>query len=530
MNKAKSPKPITYSLALLSLSVAMRQGVVLAATEEQQLVEIAKKLKPISDSQWSEIASSHIKDTYEVQKGDNLWNISRSLFGNPFYWPKVWTLNNHHIGNPHIITPGQKLVFSAGSSESMPNLSTGDGESTIAGAKTSTEAAVAADEKRAHDHEYDKLSPEAYAPEDSSMVSSDYEGLGIDRDIKIELENHFSFRVPALINDNTLPSLGEIVGSRREGVGLSENETVFIKSFGQDLQVGSYYSVFSDPQRIAEKRSDRTGYSYNTIGELHIIGVKDELYVAEVSKSQDVIKRGDKVYPLLPLVTEIKPTSARNSVESMVLFDPVYNGTNASQFRYVFFDRGLEDGVEVGNVFRIYDYYDPVTGKKITDSDFLHSADVIVIHATAQFSTGLILKSKSTITKGDIGVLLTDTSDLSKAKGDKTKSLDGKSKDPDKDLDDLDELDRISGEGLGRKEEQEVKELDQWDKTKDLEPSPTKEIQPQQQAPQTQTSQPDTLVPPSETPETPEPLEPLASPEGEAPSAGSNAPIDAPTN
>ena len=96
------------------------------ASEEQKLIEIAKQLKPINDSQWHEIAGTKVTDTYDIVKGDTLWDISKRLFGNSFYWPKIWSFNAG-IGNPHVVEPGQKLSFTSGSSESTPKLAPDSG-------------------------------------------------------------------------------------------------------------------------------------------------------------------------------------------------------------------------------------------------------------------------------------------------------------------------------------------------------------------------------------------------------------------
>src|SRR5438067_11043245 len=47
-------------------------------------------------------------DEYTIQKGDTLWDLSQKFLSNPWYWPKIWSLNPS-IENPHWIYPGNKL-------------------------------------------------------------------------------------------------------------------------------------------------------------------------------------------------------------------------------------------------------------------------------------------------------------------------------------------------------------------------------------------------------------------------------------
>lgn len=473
-----------------------------APTEEQQLAKIATQLKPISDEFWNEIAGSKQSEMYDIQKGDTLWDISQRLFGNANYWPKVWALNSK-IGNPHIVSPGEQLSFTPGSSSNLPKLEKSSGENSgapLAEATEPTEATysepfTASGTKK---KEYEKIHPNKWAPETyltKIQTQQQYDEMGIDKELKISIPRRFVFRVPALANDTTIPSLGEVVASRRDGKGLTEQETIFLSSNDQDLQVGTTYSVLSEPQYVRERKADRTAYLYNALGEVRIVGVRDDLYIGKITRAFDIISRGDKLYPLLPLIDSLKPVAAPNLLESLVITNSINNTTNIAQFRYIHFDRGIEDGVQIGNVFRVYAYDDPITQRKITDSDFLVVADALVVHSTAQFSTALVIRSRETFTRGDFGVLLTDVSDLEKQMRTREKSpfeeKSGENASPiDKELDELDELDRMTPDGLGTKEEKEIKELDYWDRNQEEKPQTPPELEP---------------IPESQSPESPEP-------------------------
>jgi len=66
----------------------------------------------ISSSQAEiELNPSH-PDTYVVQKGDTLWDISSRFLKSPWVWPEVWHANPQ-INNPHLIYPGDivSLVY-----------------------------------------------------------------------------------------------------------------------------------------------------------------------------------------------------------------------------------------------------------------------------------------------------------------------------------------------------------------------------------------------------------------------------------
>src|SRR3954470_18524896 len=43
-----------------------------------------------------------------VRHGDTLWDLSDGYYGNPWQWPKIWSMNPQ-VKNPHWIYPGDQL-------------------------------------------------------------------------------------------------------------------------------------------------------------------------------------------------------------------------------------------------------------------------------------------------------------------------------------------------------------------------------------------------------------------------------------
>ena len=44
---------------------------------------------------------------HQVVKGDNLWNISGTAYGNPYQWPLIYKTNQNKIKDADLIYPGQ---------------------------------------------------------------------------------------------------------------------------------------------------------------------------------------------------------------------------------------------------------------------------------------------------------------------------------------------------------------------------------------------------------------------------------------
>jgi len=96
---------------------------------------------PTPDDIWAEASGKQTARLYEVQKGDTLWSISKILFGDPNFWPKLWAINKQGILNPHFINPKMKIYFYEGTEEEAPTLTVGEN----APVEEAKETAVAAE-------------------------------------------------------------------------------------------------------------------------------------------------------------------------------------------------------------------------------------------------------------------------------------------------------------------------------------------------------------------------------------------------
>ena len=73
-----------------------------ALTQKAEQLERLKKEGILDGSAASSNANQH-----EVVKGDNLWNISGTAYGNPYQWPLIYKTNQDKIKDADLIYPGQ---------------------------------------------------------------------------------------------------------------------------------------------------------------------------------------------------------------------------------------------------------------------------------------------------------------------------------------------------------------------------------------------------------------------------------------
>jgi nucleoid-associated protein YgaU len=71
----------------------------------QKLVMPQVEVKPAVNE------TSQISNEYKVIRGDHLWKIALSAYGDGYGWTKIWEANKAQIPNPNLIEAGMTLVI-----------------------------------------------------------------------------------------------------------------------------------------------------------------------------------------------------------------------------------------------------------------------------------------------------------------------------------------------------------------------------------------------------------------------------------
>ena len=472
-------KRLRHSQFVTWLSVATALGLVATTrgfvahaavpkSPEAETLWLGRHLKPIPDDEWKNIAGTHTEERYGVVKGDTLFDISKRLFGDGKYWPKVWALNNGDITNPHLIRPGKMVAFSPGTGTSLPSLGIGDADHEDASVakidgqpRASMRLADAGN--RSTDWQHMPTQPWEYIP---AAMMENVDSSGLDRRSRVVFGTPKGIELEAFASTDKIEPLGHLVGARSEATYLTIGDTVYIEA-DKEVQVGEIYSLVQSPLALKAAKSDRSGYMYVVHGKVKIVGVKDKLFIGTLLNSFGYLDRDAQLVPVLPRIKTNDPIPGPSPLEAVIHTYRPFSTEFTSQHKLVFMDRGSDDGVQPGMVFRAYDHYDPNNGKKVTDSDFVIAAEIQVLQVSERFCTGLVTRSLSPIKENDTAILLTDVSDLKNHKGTTEHNGDAK---PDQDeINQLDDVD-VSG-GIGKKEERELRQLEK-DNEKDKTPNP----------------------------------------------------------
>jgi hypothetical protein len=434
-------------------------------TPEQEAVRIAKTLKSIPNDEWKQIAGDKVTAKYDIVKGDTLYDISKRLFGDSKYWPKIWSLNNQTITNPHMIRPGNAISFQAGTGSSLPSVAVVADNTSETPAQPGQPVSnfSASDIKEGYGHpprstEWQTLPPQEWENVHLRSAPS-IDPLGFDSRSKVKTHRNTGFELPMMAASQKIQALGRIFGSETAGEFIGLGQLVFIHPDG-DLQIGQTYSLTDEAEKLESKQTERIGYGYSLLGQVKIVEMREGMYIGQVASLSHPLSRGAILVPLQSKVKILTPIPGPSQLEGVIFMDRQFSTSSVAQHKYVFIDRGSDDGVTPGMVFRSYLHNDPSNSKRITKASIVINADILVVQTSPKFSTGLVTTSYDYITEGSTVTLLTDVSELVRGPVPNQLRLETIGATP---PDELDQLDH--GNGLTDAEKRELKQLEKWKKT-----------------------------------------------------------------
>ncbi len=246
---------------------------------------------------------------------------------------------------------------------------------------------------------------------------------GIDSRSKIRFHQESGIFPLYFIAPDDYKPLGTVTGARSSAEYLTLGDViVFEPETEERFQVGTLVSIAKPALEISGKKSARDGEVYPLLGTAKIRGFDTEegesaeppkRYYAEIVAARAPIPRKSKI---ITHVSRLKIPTLRPGPQPLQAFGTLPPPTVETQFaqgQFIFIDRGTEDGIEGGMIFRAYQTKDPNTRETIAESSQLIAADVLVIQVGQNYSMGLVQKGRTELPDSTPLVLLTDISDVS---------------------------------------------------------------------------------------------------------------------
>lgn len=381
-----------------------------------QVNELSKKAKAISTEQWQKIAGDKVSQRYEILKGDTLSSISARLFGDTKYWPKIWAINNRSFPNPHWIKPGRSLVFQIGGSTSLPQIQLEDKIQTYSSG--SDRPGPTFDERTPKPAtEWKRLARQPWEKTNLELPpGADKDGF--DHRNYVNRRRNVGIELDSMLACEPIETVGKILGSREETMNFSLTDQIVIEPGTIPLEVDQEYHITAEPDVINNEEKDqdekdsRQALVYHLNGRVLILGVHEGTYLGKITAIKGRTSRENILVPRQAKVKRGVPIPGPAPVEGKVLFDRTQSTFMTAQDKWVYIDRGTDDGVAPGMVFRVFQYKDPLDQRKLTESNMLVQGDVQILQSCGKFSQGIVLWSRGPIQDRTPAILLTDVSEI----------------------------------------------------------------------------------------------------------------------
>ena len=320
--------------------------------------------------------------TYIVQEGDTLWDISTIFLRDPWFWPEIW-FKNPQVENPHLIYPGDTLaIVYVGGERRVQLLSRGaDGavlSQTAGGLKVV------------------KINPRVRNKSIDATIPS----------IPIESIRHMLER-PLIIDEDTLDQSAYVLSSLDNHLINSVNDKLYVRKLDTTQGIGRYHIYRPNRPLFDPITNELLGYEAIYVGESRLLLRGDPASV-RVTNSEREILRNDRVMPMDNSSFERdffpKPPSTDVSGEIVALVDSI---SKSGAFQTIAINLGNRDGIESGNILRIRRNGDVVPDQNEKDPNFTVSLPdeqigmAMVIRSYEKMSYALIMEAAMPISIQD---------------------------------------------------------------------------------------------------------------------------------
>ena len=320
--------------------------------------------------------------TYIVQEGDTLWDISSVFLRDPWLWPEIW-FKNPQVENPHLIYPGDTLaIIYVGGERRIQLLSRGETSSVLS--QTAGGLTVV------------KINPSVRSQSIDATIPS----------IPIEKIRHLLER-PMVVDADTLDNSAYVLSSLDNHLINSVNDKLYVRKLDTSSGTGRY-QIYRPNRAIHDPVTDELlGYEALYVGESKLLLRGDPASV-RVTDSEREILRDDRVMPIDNTNFERdfypKPPSTDVSGEIVALLDSI---SKSGAFQTIAINLGNRDGLESGNILRIRRNGDVVPDKAEKDPNFLvrlpdeEIGMAMVIRSFEKMSYALIMEASMPISLND---------------------------------------------------------------------------------------------------------------------------------
>lgn len=295
------------------------------------------------------------KPTLAAKAGDTLWTLTERNTGKPWVWPQIWTLNPE-MTNPHVLAVGQIVHFAArpaaaattihsamptATGDELATAQSPDGSEPRSASDETTDAAAPVAPERQTPSAATLTPPSASAAAAAAMAPATTPAK--------ERKDTAALLPAALFSRHEWQRFGTVVQSTQEGLLGQAGERLRIRWKDAAAQHAGPYAIVRAPDgwRTADD-GHRTGIMATCTGIARAIDGDPQQVI--VDSVREEIEVGQRVVPVAWMQEPSRATQISSQHVCGHLVGNEHVAIVGSPLHVVFFDRGSQDGLRVGDL------------------------------------------------------------------------------------------------------------------------------------------------------------------------------------
>jgi len=364
----------SFSQTLFAQDEMMNEDMEMAAPEAPETPE-----EPAS-------ASNQI---YTIRSGDTMWDICKIVVDNPWYWPKLWSLNRY-ILNPNLIFPGNRLVFSPSTDTSFPNFEVVDGDEDV----------VEVSEEPQSSNE-SVATTRMGAPEGSYIVEQSKLRQGETLAVKLRSVN--------FVSPKGIKTVGKIASSVEPKLNLMFGDKVYLKFYEKmDVKVGDKFEAIEKVKTVfdPDRETKKIGTMIRKKAVITITYVipdrKWSRTVVEgtISDGDHYVVRDDEIVPYESNIKSVIPHFSDKEIYGKIV-EADTEQVLISNNDFVFLNVGSKDGIQPGLQLYVVRSGDGLEEHRSDNLPDVPVARILVVDTKEKTSTAYVTTLDRPLSVGD---------------------------------------------------------------------------------------------------------------------------------
>jgi len=362
---------------LAMLVFAVGSQISLAAEGDSTSTRPPKNLKQVGDhwTPWEPPPAT--SESYLIQRGDTLWDLSGKWLGDPHLWPQVWD-QNRYVLDSHWIYPGDPLAVPGKPNVVPPEGITPAAEAQPPAAETGAETAAAAPEE----------APAPSGPTTPSMIA---------------LADAHDLYCSGWVETERQPSTLMVAGAELEKEMQGTGDVLFLnQGRNQGIAAGNEYLVVRPDHKVVHPATkEKMGTFMQRMGHVRVLCAQENTATAVVVGSCEGMRAGDELLPWQempsPTLERIPPVDRCMEPSGLAQGYVVDGGADelisVAGGNVVATDLGNEAGIKPGSLLTLF--------RDNGDLPRLVLGQAVVLTVDGPTSTAKILHSAREVRRGD---------------------------------------------------------------------------------------------------------------------------------